>query len=132
MNTPTNKYELYAKRDLYYHVQKDMRNYALSFIYDFLCMHALNDGKIDLTLLDEKVCVAYDGGNHPESASNYASVVEEIFISNDQTYINTEDTTFYELDMCSTDEILLIAELLAEYTIEIDNIVKGINKEKVS
>lgn len=122
----------YAKRDLYYEIQIDTRNYALKFIYDYLCEHATFDGHIDLTELVEKVSIVYDGGNHPETCSNYASVVEEIFISNDQVYLNTEDTSFYELRMCSTDEILYIAELLAEYTIEIDNIVKGINKEKVS
>lgn len=118
-----NKYELYAKRDLYYKVQKEMRDYALAFIHQFLVLHAITDGHIDLTSLDERVCVAYDGGNHPESASNYASVVEEIFISNEQVYINTEDATRYELNMCSTDEILLIAELLADYTDEIDDVI---------
>lgn len=125
MNTHVNKYELYAKRDLYYRVQKDMRDHALVFIYDFLCEHTVNGSSLDLTQLDERVCVAYDGGNHPESASNYASVVEEIFISKEQVYLNTEDTTFYELNMCSTDEILLIAELLADYTEEIDEMTKG-------
>lgn len=102
-----------------------MRDCALIFICDFLCKHAVNGGSLDLTQIDERVCVAYDGGNHPESASNYASAVEEIFISNEQVYLNTEDTTFYELNMCSTDEILLIADLLADYTDEIDKMAKS-------
>ena len=65
-----------------------------------------NGGKISIHTYDEdgfrtddnSFCVPYDGGNHPEYASNVFSDVESIYTENGDIYLETEDCKAYDLE----------------------------------
>lgn len=57
---------------------------------------------------DEFVSVVYDGGNHPEYASNAFSTVNAIYMKRGQIYLDIEDDDEYPLANVSLDELINI------------------------
>ena len=51
-----------------------------------------------LRLDDNSFCVPYDGGRHPEYASNVFSDVERVYIKKGAIYLETEDCEEYGLE----------------------------------
>ena len=48
--------------------------------------------------IDCPCCVSYDGGNHPEYASNCFSDVNSVYIKDGKVYLDIEDASDYELE----------------------------------
>lgn len=63
---------------------------------------------IDLTETDG-VCVMYDGGNHPEYASNAFSSVYSVFMEDGNIYLQTEDCDKYDIDNITLDNLFDVA-----------------------
>jgi hypothetical protein len=67
----------------------------------------------------EVVCVTYDGGNHPEYASNAFSTVNGVFINRRGVIsLNIEDCSDYELEDVSWEDVYNIAEYLKNEILE--------------
>ena len=101
------------------------------FISDFVKEYGKDDGDsvFTLNLYDDEVgdylgeqniCCTYDGGNHPEYASNPYSTINAIKYGNDTIFLNTEDVDEYEIENIPTDEVISIAEYLIEIKDELD------------
>jgi hypothetical protein len=72
-----------------------------------------NNGNIDFDDYDPDtfVSVPYDGGNHPEYASNCFSTVYGVFIHKDgDICLNTEDCDCYPLSDVDWDDVYNVAE----------------------
>lgn len=67
---------------------------------------------------DEVLAVIYDGGNHPEYASNLCSdLIDVHFDRNGRLCANIEDCDDYVFDRMNTDDIMLIAEVIHDSVI---------------
>ena len=76
-----------------------------------------NNGYFDLTEYDDdygSVCVTYDGGNHPEYASNAFSTVQAVKVEDDTLLFETEDTDWYDTDNVDTFELFGVASFIDE------------------
>lgn len=62
----------------------------------------------------ENISVAYDGGNHPEYASNVFSEVERVYVREDRLFVETEDADIEFSDLSSM-EAMAILQWLYEY-----------------
>lgn len=72
----------------------------------------------DYQMSHGSLCIGYDGGNHPEYASNMFSEVESIKIgSSNQILIETEDGTMLE-EFIPLDELIEIENYLKWYSFE--------------
>ena len=69
---------------------------------------AKHNNFIDLTDTDG-VCVMYDGGNHPEYASNAFSDVYSVFMKDGFIYLETEDCSQYDIDSITLDNLYDVA-----------------------
>lgn len=100
--------------DEYLHIESKVRKAGLEIIKAAVDE---NEGRISLQEIyeengyEESVCVTYDGGNHPEYANPY-SVVNALYIKNDEIAIDCEDCDEYHFDSVTTDEIKAIADFL--------------------
>ena len=66
--------------------------------------------------LNSSVCVTYDGGNHPEYASNAFSTVTAVNLDKDGNItLEIEDCPKYWLDDVSTDEVLALCDFIDKY-----------------
>lgn len=63
--------------------------------------------------------VTYDGGNHPEYASNAFSTVYAIFVENGKLYLEIEDCEMYYTSECYLNEIIYMADLVMDFENEI-------------
>ena len=94
--------------------QRDIRNKCEKYIQMALDEH---NGCIDFNDYDpdEFVSVPYDGGNHPEYASNCFSVVNGVFIHKDgDICLNTEDCSEYALSSVDWDDVYNIATYIRD------------------
>lgn len=66
---------------------------------------------------DYPISVEYDGGNHPEYASNCYSNVNFVYKKDGQIYLDTEDCDEYPLESCSAIEMCDVASAV-EYVVE--------------
>lgn len=62
---------------------------------------------------DNMVSVTYDGGNHPEYASDCYNMVNGVYKKNGDIYLNTEDCDEYELENVSPIEIYWVADAVS-------------------
>ena len=63
----------------------------------------------------ECVSVTYDGGNHPEYASNAYSIVNAVFLDDEKNIcLSTEDCDDYSLENIDTDEVYAVATFIYE------------------
>lgn len=65
--------------------------------------------------LEYFVCVNYDGGNHPEYASNVFSTVYGIFIENNNIYLDIEDCKKYNIDNLTICELYNVCAFIDKY-----------------
>ena len=79
-----------------------------------------NEGKISFReIYDENECgeilsVIYDGGNHPEYNANPFSIVNGLYLKNDNIVIDCEDCDEYYIDSVGVEDISSIANYLVE------------------
>lgn len=67
--------------------------------------------------IGEFVSVCYDGGKHPEYASNVFSSVEGVFIEDNKIYLNIEDDGKYSIDNVNTMELLDVCNYIVKYVV---------------
>lgn len=63
---------------------------------------------------DNMMSVSYDGGNHPEYASNVFSMVYSVYLKNGEIFLNIQDCDEYEIDRVDYDDVFAIAEVLVK------------------
>jgi hypothetical protein len=84
---------------------------CIHYIMDLLDAHGN-----DLEVGDDdygEVTVTYNGGNHPEYASNAFSIVMRVYVdSDDNIVLETEDCGAYDLDDVDTQDIVSLAQYL--------------------
>lgn len=72
----------------------------------------------------EFVCVTYDGGSHPEYASNAFSEVKGIYLNErGQILLHTEDCDCYEIVSITWDEVVDLANYV--YRVVMPTLKKG-------
>lgn len=101
-NQIANRCQAYLKK-----VLKKAENHTISF-FD-------NEGE---AIDNDYVSVIYDGGRHPEYASNAFSNVNAVFLnSKGRICLDIEDCDEYEIDNVSWDELYTIAEFVYEHAL---------------
>lgn len=76
------------------------------------------NGKVTFTLEfdteydDQNITITYDGGNHPEYASNCFSSVYAVSLCLDDITFNIEDSSNYDIDRVETVDLLTICEAI--------------------
>ena len=91
-------------------IEKQSREYLLKVLKE-------NGGGINFDdyPVQEGICVPYDGGNHPEYASNCFSTVYGVYLDdNDEIYLDIEDCSEYYLDDINWNDIYLVASYIHE------------------
>lgn len=63
---------------------------------------------------DNMISVPYDGGNHPEYASNCYSRLNSVYLKDGRIFLDIEDCNEYEIDRIDGDDVFAIAEVLVE------------------
>ena len=92
--------------------QRKIRNKCETFIKKFLQEH---DNEIDFSDCDGSVTVSYDGGNHPEYASNAFSTVEAISLDDKGNIVlQTEDCSEYGIENINWEEVYWIAAFITD------------------
>ena len=89
-------------------LRNDCENYLASVLKE-------NGGHIewDNAEVEESLCVAYDGGNHPEYASNCFSLVSAIDMDEKGNItLDIEDTTQYDLDRVEIIDLYNVCEFV--------------------
>lgn len=59
--------------------------------------------------------LAYDGGNHPEYASNLYSTIDGFSLVNDKIVFDIEDDPSYDEDRVTTTELIEFCDYIIEY-----------------
>lgn len=94
------------------------------FIKD--AVFAMPDGDLPIPYeLPENLYVSYDGGNHPEYASNCYSEVSNIYVNNGDIYLEIDETSKYSLDNVPVDEIVNIAKFINTYFNDIVDLINN-------
>ena len=116
-------------------IEKSIENYnnakkavyadCTKFIKD--TVSAMPEGELPIPCeLMDRLYVSYDGGNHPEYASNCYSEVSSIYIKDGDIYLDIDETAYYPLDNVPVEEVVNIAEFIsANFT----DIIDLINEE---
>lgn len=73
-----------------------------------------NGGRISCEVDDEFLTVPYDGGRHPEYASNEFSNVDEVYLDGDKVFLSIEETDEYEIDRINDDDLYAVAMFVYE------------------
>lgn len=111
------KFEITGKKflELQSTLNKECIEYLKKVVEEF-------DGRVNLVNEDyeyaggEYVSCTYDGGNHPEYATNAFSNVYAVCSCPDGTlYLITEDTDEYPIDSITTLELYCICEYISKY-----------------
>jgi len=99
-------------------LRKEMRAKSIAYI-----RQELGENGSALFNRDDCFCVTYDGGNHPEYASNAFSDVYGVFTKNNKVYLNIEDCEEYYSDRVMSEDLYCCCENL-------DNAIKTGDKVK--
>lgn len=94
--------EIWNKR---FALDKQVKEGCMEYIKAELAKH---NNAIDLTDTDG-VSVMYDGGNHPEYASNAFSDVYSVFMEDGDIYLKTEDCRKYPIENITLDNLFDVA-----------------------
>lgn len=88
----------------------DSENYLKEILVD--CPYNYLDLKPDNSDHEfDVVTVSYNGGRHPEYASNCYSTVYGVFLKNDKLYLNIEDCDEYPANEVTAEELFNVASL---------------------
>ena len=66
---------------------------------------------------ENAISVSYDGGNHPDYASNCFSSVNSVYLKNGEIYLDIDDCDAYPISSISTSELFQITEIVIAQTI---------------
>lgn len=78
-----------------------------------ISLDKMNDFLLDGGLANPVFC--YDGGNHPEYASNMYSAVEGFELKGDKLVFTIEDSDSYDITRVLTDCLIELCDAIAEY-----------------
>lgn len=94
-----------------YDILREARKAAIDYITRMVKKHG---GEIvfDSDYNEENISVMYDGGNHPEYASNCFSTVYSIYEKEGEIYLKIEDCSAYDFDHMGTDDIITVADAI--------------------
>lgn len=99
-------------------VQKELRKDCMDFLTRILNR---NNKLIDWSEMEieQSVCVTYDGGNHPEYASNAFSMVQSVSMDDKGNItIDCEDDSDYAIENIDTGELYTLCDFIDEYVLE--------------
>lgn len=65
---------------------------------------------------EQMISVSYNGGGHPEYASNCFSIVKAVYLKHDDLCVSIEETDEYSADELSAIELASIAEIVDKIT----------------
>lgn len=108
------KYEKIS--DKYFKLKNQLREECIKYLFKQL-NYKKHNGTIIFTRpdIDYSLSVVYDGGSHPEYASNAFSFIESIYIEDNKIYLSIDDCSAWSIDNCSTDELYDICSFIDEY-----------------
>ena len=90
--------------------RKELRKECEDFLKHIL---KANNNRIEWESDEEMVCVTYDGGSHPEYASNAFSMVSSVYTGKDgKILLDTEDDSEYNLDNVPTHEVYGLCDFI--------------------
>ena len=87
-----------------------LRAATISYLKNLLDING--DIVLDSTRVKGCICCTYDGGNHPEYASNAFSTVNIVYLKDNEILLDTEDAIGYSIDNISTQELYGICEFI--------------------
>ena len=90
-------------------IRRKIGEYSLEIIKSVLSKADGNSVEINE---DNMMCVPYDGGNHPEYASNCNSRLNSVYLKDGEIFLDIEDCDEYEIDRINDDDVFAIAEVL--------------------
>jgi len=102
-------------------IKQELRIQTISCIKAILERHdekidGRGDAIQDYNMCCGSVCVTYDGGRHPEYASNAYSEVYGAFIKDNRIYLDCEDSDEYDIDrIWNVDELTDVLDFLIWY-----------------
>lgn len=105
----------------YFKVSRDVRHFCLGMlkkICDRTETKTISLDKFKNYLRDEGYCdptIMYDGGNHPEYATNLLSTVDGFYIQNEIVIFDIEDDPQYDESRVITSDIIDLCEMIIEY-----------------
>lgn len=102
------KFETIAKDWL--KLQGEVRQECLTYLVNFVNEYGEGEGKKEVVfddgmIEDECVTIMYNGGSHPEYASNCYSVVYGLLLEEGELYIYIEDDNKYYVENLETHEL---------------------------
>ena len=100
------KFEILA--DEYFQIGREMRGSAIKWLKAQLKKFP----SMYFSAIDSCVSVAYNGGSHPEYASNCFSVVHGVYVENDRIYLVIEDCDQYSITELSDEEIYFLCDYI--------------------
>lgn len=100
------KFEILA--DEYFALGKKMRSAALSWLKARLKKIPI----IDFSCMDYRISCNYNGGNHPEYASDCFSTIEGVSLECGNVYLQIEDCPKYDIDELSNDEVYELCDYI--------------------
>lgn len=111
--------EIYNKLEDLAEVRRELYKEVLKVIKDFVSKQPEKIVMLDDTEDRYRISVCYDGGNHPEYASNGCSMVKSIYINkNGKLSLDIEDDDDYAIDRCYYDEVFQIFDVIYDYFIK--------------
>ena len=115
-------FELFEKTtEEYYNAKRDIRHICLDMlkkICDRTETKEISLDKFKNYLRDEGYCdptIIYDGGHHPEYATNAFSTIDGFYIKNEIVIFDIEDDSQYDESRVITDDIINLCELIVKY-----------------
>lgn len=107
--------------DEFINKKKNIREICLDILKD-ICNRRV-DKKISLENLKEYLdennecypVISYDGGNHPEYATNMYSTVDGFRLENDTVIFDIEDSSDYSDDRVMTDDLIDLCDVIIRY-----------------
>lgn len=90
---------------------------CIDYLTELLSKEEYKNGISCETEDGSSTCVTYDGGNHPEYASNAFSTVKGVFMKDGRIYLSTEDCDEYPIDRIETLEIVGVCDFIEDYCI---------------
>lgn len=115
-------FELFEKTTKeFFNVSRDIRNISLDMlkkICDRTETKEISLDKFKNYLSDMGMCdptIVYDGGNHPEYATNVFSTVDGFYVQNEIVIFDIEDDPHYDESRVNTVDIIDLCEMIIEY-----------------
>lgn len=101
----------------YFKVGETLRALCIRYLQNILSKN--NSIVIKDADLPEYISVSYDGGNHPEYASNVFSVVNRVYLESESIMLDTEDSTGYSIDNITTEDLYNLCNFIDTFDKEL-------------